>query len=142
MRPGGWLWNRLQEVVRAVNIKIAPAVIDERFSLNPEREAIEFHGRWGTFRFRFLIADNQLGRGAASPDWLAYELEGLAGGAINNALRDLVRAEMQAEVGRVESAQDREWKKVEREYKELTDRVAYLETPWWRRAWLRLRAAA
>lgn len=133
VRPGSALYNRLQEVIRDVNVKIAPAVIHDRFSMNDSLRALEFRGRWGTFRVSFLISDNLLSQAWSSMDRFAYELESLMSTAINNALRDLVRTEMRAEVVRVEGAQEREWRQVERDYKALADRVLELETPWWKR---------
>jgi hypothetical protein len=46
---------------------------------------------------------------------------------------------MRAEIVRVEGAQEREWRKVEREYTALLNRVAALESSWWRRfrTWLK-----
>jgi hypothetical protein len=130
-RPGGELYHLVQRAVDEANKRIAPAVISDRFGL-------EFRGRWGTFQVRFLVSDQMLDRAYAT-DWLSRQLESLMDSAIQTALRDLVRTEMRAEIVRVEGAQEREWRKVEREYTALLNRVAALESSWWRRfrTWLK-----
>lgn len=145
VRPGSVSYAMIQAAIRAVNVKIAPAVINDRsFIVRDDLRAIEFRGQWGTFRVSFMVAEMALDMGLSSArghERLAYELEALMARAIDNALRDLVRTEMRAEFVRVEAAQEREWRTIEREYTELVGRVAELEKSpqWWRsfRVWLK-----
>lgn len=127
---GGPVDELVRRVIALVNQKIAPAVIDERFHRWEPERALQFRGRWGTFRFSFLLADTMLDRGldAGGPNWLAYEMENLAGNAINNALHDLVVAELTKLVGTTLDG-------LKAENRQLFDRIAALETRWWRRLW-------
>jgi hypothetical protein len=97
---GGPIDEMIKKVIEHTNTLIAPAMIDPHFYRAEDQQALQFHGRWGTFRVQFRIASHLLDRAYQGPAWLAMEMERLMSESINGALESLVREQMVSVVNR------------------------------------------
>lgn len=139
LHEGSFLFNAIQNVIRAVNQQISPAVVSDRFYRAEDQNALEFHGRWGTFRVRFRIAEHMLGRAYQGELWLAREMERLIAEAIDTALRTLVQNEMAKMVSdRLEAERKLVNRAIDDQKRELLLQIDQRFAPkptWYRRVW-------
>jgi hypothetical protein len=136
---GGPIDEMIKAVVKVVNERIAPAEISDHFYRVEDQRALAFNGRWGTFRVRFRISEQMLGRAYQGPSWLATEMERLMADAINGALENLVRLQMQDVVNTaIESylqSTQRDIKKQREEIMAEIDRRLERRPRWYHRLW-------